>query len=139
MAAEILSTTALIDHIQVASDEGITVPLPLATVRRWLLLGRTDCTLHFDLATLSFPEPSAAVDPPTCETISMREAARRMAARMSPLQPRGEEMPLETARSRVRAAIAANRLPQPIDVEAFGAWLDREVDYMLDSLDNAEK
>lgn len=138
MADEILSTRTLIDHTQLSTDEGITVPIPTATLRLWLRRGLTEATLHFDLVGLDADhaaQPAGATHD-TTRTISIREAARRLIARLEPLHPSGVDMPVETARSRVRSAVASGHLPQPITDAALTAWVDAEVDAYLDSLDS---
>ena len=137
MAASILATSAVIDHVQCASDEGITVLLPTATVRRLRGQGKHGCTLRISFDDLDL-EGLVSAPPAITQTVSIREAARRLIERLEPLHPRGVTLKVETARSRVRAAIVTNHLPHPITEAALTTWLDAEVDAYLDSLDSLD-
>ena len=74
--------------------------------------------------------------------VSAREAARRLQKRFDSLLGHGERLPLETARSRIRAALHRGYLASvaqaghsAIAVESLEKWITEEVEWYLDRLD----
>lgn len=153
MAAGILATSALIDHIQCATDEGITVPLPMATLRRWLRQGKTECTLHFvfddislsDVNTVPTPSPAGPAIPAEgpSDWITIKTAAQKLKARLDALAI-GEPTELQSLRKRVERAVNDGTIAasgpsrsRRLDAQSFDRWSTTYVNACLDELDGA--
>ena len=118
MAASILPTAVVVDHIQLADSTGIPIPVPRATVRTWLSQGLSRATLTIPLEGLTLTDLDATAAaaglsvPATGPATSMIDAGRRLKASIDKLSLAGKKISEGAARLRVSTFLN----PRPLAV-----------------------
>jgi len=153
VVGDMVSTAVLVDHIQLADEMGIPIPVPRATLRTWLRQGIPFATLTIRLDGLSLEDLAAtpaAVQPAAPglnsdgPSLHQAEATRQLQRAINALRTESQ-MSEGTARMRIRRACDAGELLtissgryRRIDSGSFRAWLHRQTERELNGIDAAD-